>query len=77
MVVNDFKRKHITPEYLKALKQLKNLDWTYVYSNKQLKEITKTADTGRFKKRGNVTKFHICSIMILVLLQYFLSQCSL
>ena len=56
MVVNGFKRKNVPPEYLKALKQSKkrskketqppvlkpdDLDWSYVFNNEQLKEITK------------------------------------
>ena len=64
MVVNGFKRRNVPPEYLKALKRSKqnkkdaqpnvpkpdDLDWSYVYSNKQLKEITKTADISNFCK---------------------------
>ena len=64
MVVNDFKRKNVPPDYLKALKQSKiskkdtqptvpkpdDLDWSYVYSNQQLKEITKTSDISNFCK---------------------------
>ena len=55
MVVNGFKRKNVPPDYLKALKRSKkskkvtqptvpkpgDLDWSYVYSNQQLKEIIK------------------------------------
>ena len=65
MVVNGFKRKNVPPEYLKSLKQSKkrskkapqppvpkpdDLDWSYVFSNQQLKEITKTADISNFCK---------------------------
>jgi exonuclease III len=65
MVVNGFKRKNVPPEYLKALKQSKkgskedpqphvpkpdDLDWSYVFSNQQLKEITKTKNIAKFCK---------------------------
>jgi hypothetical protein len=65
MVVNGFKRKNVPPDYLKALKQSKkrsrkepqlpvpkpdDLDWSYVFSNEQLKEITKTRDISNFCK---------------------------
>ena len=64
MVVNGFKRKNVPPEYLKALKQSKkrakkdqtpvpkpdDLDWAYVFSNKQLQDITKTKDITNFCK---------------------------
>jgi len=55
MVVNGFKRKNVPSEHLKAMKQSKKvaktlvhkpegLDWSYLFSNNQLKEITKTTD---------------------------------
>ena len=58
MVVNGFKCKNVPSDYVKALKRSKkskkdtqptvpkpdDLDWSYVYSNQQLKEITKTSD---------------------------------
>ena len=61
MIVNGFKRKHVPTEYLKQLKRSRkesqpnvpkpdDLDWSYVYSNQQLKEITKTADSSNFCK---------------------------
>ena len=64
MVVNGFKRKNVPSDHLKALKRSKkskkdtqptvpkpdDLDWSYVYSNQQLKEITKTSDISNFFK---------------------------
>ena len=64
MVVNGFKRKNFPPDYLIALKRSKkskkdtqptvpkpdDLDWSYVYSNQQLKEITKTSDISNLCK---------------------------
>ena len=64
MVVNGFKRKNVPSDYLKALKRSKkskkdtqptvpkpdDLDWSYVYSNQQLKEITETSDISNFCK---------------------------
>ena len=63
MVVSGFKRRNVPSEYLKAIKRSRksknntqmitkpeDLDWSYVYSNEQLKQITKTADISNFCK---------------------------
>ncbi len=55
MVRNGFKRKNVPPEYRKDFKRLKksvpkpnDLDWSYVFSNVQLKQITKTSNIAHF-----------------------------
>ena len=64
MVANGFKCKCVPLKYLEALKKSRkskkdsqpavpkpdDLDWSYVYSNQRLKEITKTADITNFCK---------------------------
>ena len=60
MVKNGFKRKNVPPEYLKAKKLAKKsgvdvpepegLDWAYMYSNENLRSITKTTNISSFCK---------------------------
>ena len=62
MVTNGFKRKNVSQEYLKTRKSAKSkkakhdipvpehLDWAFIYTNKQLKLITKTSDINQFCK---------------------------
>ena len=62
MISNGFKRKNVPTEYLKARKKAKSkdakqnvpkpddLDWSYVYTNKQLETITKTTKITDFCK---------------------------
>ena len=60
MVTNGYKRKNVPAEYLKAKKEAKktnaivtepdDLDWSFVYSNTELRKITKTQDIKSFCK---------------------------
>ena len=62
MVRNGYKRKHVPDEYHESLKQTKksnkaevptppdDLDWSYIYSNEQLMQITKTTPISNFCK---------------------------
>ncbi len=62
MISNSFKHKNVPTEYLKARKKAKSkdakqnvpkpddLDWSYVYTNKQLEIITKTSKITDFCK---------------------------
>ena len=60
MVTNGYKRKNVPAEYLKAKKEAKktnavvaepdDLDWSFVYSNTELRKITKTQDIRSFCK---------------------------
>ena len=62
MVTNGFKRKNVPKEYLKARKKVRSkkskqdipkpddLDWAFIFSNEQLKKITKTSNITNFCK---------------------------
>ena len=60
IITNDFKRKNISQEYLKAKKEAKNsnttipepdgLDWAYIFNNEKLRTITKTSNISSFCK---------------------------
>ena len=62
MVNNGFKRKNVPEEYLKARKKAKStnakqnipkpddLDWSFIYSNDDLRSITKTSNIAKFCK---------------------------
>ena len=60
IISNGFKRKNVPQTYLKARKEAKKtktlvpepdgLDWSYVFSNESLRNITKTTDISSFCK---------------------------
>ena len=60
MITHGFKRKNVPQAYLKARKEAKktksqvpepdDLDWSYVFSNESLRNITKTTDISSFCK---------------------------
>ena len=60
MLSNGFKRKNVPPEYLKAKKKTKksnkvisepvDLDWAFIFSNENLRKITKTKNITSFCK---------------------------